>query len=337
HKHQADPAEFEESEDTLQHNTMEAHTLDHEISLDQHKHQTDPAEFEESEDTLQHNTMEAHTLDHEISLDQHKHQADPAEFEESEDTLQHNTMEAHTLDHEISLDQHKHQADPAEFEESEDTLQHNTMEAHTLDHEMSVIDLVAQDKFTSELDQEINEMTKEFERIDLETINQVMPHNSNELDEFNTETEDLNNSYIDIIPNNITNDTMHDQINDQNLRLNQENKVKKENNINFLSSEGLISPEYLKTNIDKITHDFQLEKNDTDHSLGLTSSSLSDKLTHSIGLNSSPSISLSNKELRSMMKEIDELLEFLPDEKIEELSQKKFYHLYIKLLDELGL
>ncbi|MGL4560745.1 MAG: hypothetical protein ACRCV0_00445, partial [Brevinema sp.] len=37
------------------------------------KHQTDPAEFEESEDTLQHNTMEAHTLDHEISLDQHKH------------------------------------------------------------------------------------------------------------------------------------------------------------------------------------------------------------------------------------------------------------------------
>ncbi|MGL4563556.1 MAG: hypothetical protein ACRCVW_06870, partial [Brevinema sp.] len=288
----------------------------------------DPAEFEESENTLQHNTMEAHTLDHEISLDQHKHQTDPAEFEESENTLQHNTMEAHTLDHEISLDQHKHQTDPVEFEESENTLQHNTMEAHTLDHEMSVIDLVAQDKFTSELDQEINEMTKEFERIDLETINQVMPHNSNELDEFNTETEDLNNSYTDIIPNNITNDTMHDRI---------EDKVKKENNINFLSSEGLISPEYLKTNIDKITHDFQLEKNDTNNSLGFTSSLLSDKLTHSIGLNSSQSISLSNKELRSMMKEIDELLEFLPDEKIEELSQKKFYHLYIKLLDELGL
>ncbi|MGL5722310.1 MAG: hypothetical protein ACRCY4_07925, partial [Brevinema sp.] len=47
--------------------------------------------------------------------------------------------------------------------------------------------------------------------------------------------------------------------------------------------------------------------------------------------------SLSRDELASVMSEIDILLEYLPNHKIEELAHKDFYFLYLRLLDDLGI
>ncbi|MGL5254672.1 MAG: hypothetical protein ACRC9L_06755 [Brevinema sp.] len=47
--------------------------------------------------------------------------------------------------------------------------------------------------------------------------------------------------------------------------------------------------------------------------------------------------SLSRDELASVMAEIDILLEYLPNHKIEELAHKDFYFLYLRLLDDLGV
>ncbi len=62
------------------------------------------------------------------------------------------------------------------------------------------------------------------------------------------------------------------------------------------------------------------------------------QLNNSIPTSSESSFTdLSVSEVRELMLAIDNLLEFLPDEKIEELSQKDFYHNYIKFLDDLGI
>ncbi len=46
---------------------------------------------------------------------------------------------------------------------------------------------------------------------------------------------------------------------------------------------------------------------------------------------------LTKDEVKDLMSEIDNLLEYLPEEKIEELSHKDFYHNYIRFLDDLGI
>ncbi|MGL5955758.1 MAG: hypothetical protein ACRC0X_04035 [Brevinema sp.] len=62
------------------------------------------------------------------------------------------------------------------------------------------------------------------------------------------------------------------------------------------------------------------------------------QLNNSIPTASTPTFTdLSLSEVKDIMKEIDELLGALPDEKIEELAHKEFYHNYIKFLDDLGI
>lgn len=60
-------------------------------------------------------------------------------------------------------------------------------------------------------------------------------------------------------------------------------------------------------------------------------------LNNSIPMASSPFTTLSKEEFTQVLRELDTLLEFLPDSKIEELIHKDFYHLYIRLMDELGI
>lgn len=60
-------------------------------------------------------------------------------------------------------------------------------------------------------------------------------------------------------------------------------------------------------------------------------------LNTSIPMSSSPFTTLSKEEFTQVLRELDTLLEFLPDSKIEELIHKDFYHLYIRLMDELGI
>ena len=61
------------------------------------------------------------------------------------------------------------------------------------------------------------------------------------------------------------------------------------------------------------------------------------QLNQNMPVSSSYLTNLSKDDISNMMKEIDNLLEFLPDEKIEELAHKDFYHTYIKFLDDLGI
>ena len=62
-----------------------------------------------------------------------------------------------------------------------------------------------------------------------------------------------------------------------------------------------------------------------------------DQLNASMPVSSSSLTNLAPSEIKNMMREIDNLLELLPDDKIEELSQKDFYHTYIRFLDDLGI
>ncbi|MDK2819160.1 MAG: hypothetical protein KFW21_06910, partial [Spirochaetota bacterium] len=61
------------------------------------------------------------------------------------------------------------------------------------------------------------------------------------------------------------------------------------------------------------------------------------QLNQNIPISSSYLTTLSKDDVSSLMKDIDNLLEFLPDEKIEELAHKDFYYTYIKFLDDLGI
>ncbi|MGL4677283.1 MAG: hypothetical protein ACRCWI_06415 [Brevinema sp.] len=62
------------------------------------------------------------------------------------------------------------------------------------------------------------------------------------------------------------------------------------------------------------------------------------QLNNNIATTSTPMFAdLNLHEVKEIMKEIDELLGALPDEKIEELAHKEFYHNYIKFLDDLGI
>ncbi len=69
--------------------------------------------------------------------------------------------------------------------------------------------------------------------------------------------------------------------------------------------------------------------------MGISSDMLS-QLNSAIPSSSGESFTqLTKDEVRELMINIDNLLEFLPEEKIEELSQQDFYHNYIKFLDDL--
>ena len=61
------------------------------------------------------------------------------------------------------------------------------------------------------------------------------------------------------------------------------------------------------------------------------------QLNQNVPISSSYLTTLSKDDVSSLMKDIDNLLEFLPDEKIEELAHKDFYYTYIKFLDDLGI
>ena len=72
-------------------------------------------------------------------------------------------------------------------------------------------------------------------------------------------------------------------------------------------------------------------------SSGSFSLDMLDQLNASMPVSSSSLTNLAPSEIKNMMREIDNLLELLPDDKIEELSQKDFYHTYIRFLDDLGI
>lgn len=61
------------------------------------------------------------------------------------------------------------------------------------------------------------------------------------------------------------------------------------------------------------------------------------QLDASLATSSSSITKLSREELATVMSEIDNLLEYLPNHKIEELAHKDFYFLYLRLMDDLGL
>lgn len=61
------------------------------------------------------------------------------------------------------------------------------------------------------------------------------------------------------------------------------------------------------------------------------------QLDASLATSSSSITKLSREELTTVMGEIDNLLEYLPNHKIEELAHKDFYFLYLRLMDDLGL
>ncbi|MGL4389177.1 MAG: hypothetical protein ACRCTJ_07285 [Brevinema sp.] len=215
------------------------------------------------------------------------------------------------------------------------------------------IDIVAQDAFTSQLDAEILEMVKEFELIDLETVDQIVPSNSNELDEFSTEdSEDL----LDTEISHITKETQEAIIDNCSLESSKE-MIDKDRPEDFVyektsvlnekiqdiveeknSEDKVCTPSPDQDSVQKIenlNNEFTALQHSS--SSNIIDPSVLDTLNSALPSNSSHNLSLSHEELRSMMKEIDDLLDLLPDEKIEELSQKNFYHLYIKFLDELGI
>ncbi|MGL4393955.1 MAG: hypothetical protein ACRCS8_01870 [Brevinema sp.] len=256
----------------------------------------------------------------------------------------------------------------------------------------SNVDLDAQDAFTKQLDEEILEMSKEFKDIDLETINYILPSNSNELNEYiDMDREDILDDEIlslsqetimdhsdDNFISQAENDSklLTEQIVEENYTLepvtidtssfesNIEESEIEENPEEIKVHEVVFAPEddTFETVVESTPLELSKELNEDDLSFDQdlmnkiselnksisqesittpTSNIIDEDILEQFNQNTQPDTetktSLSKEELKAMMSEIDELFDHLPDAKIEELSQKNFYHLYIKFLDELGV
>ena len=105
----------------------------------------------------------------------------------------------------------------------------------------------------------------------------------------------------------------------------------------MIISEDSINNEDEEDSLDEVSIDDIVIDAPVEEDASSISIDLLQQLNQSMPVSSSYLTNLSKDDIIEMMKEIDNLLEFLPDEKIEELSRKDFYHTYIRFLDDLGI